>query len=161
VIGSTRRQAPPEMWSIPLLLLSTLPLAFAETSKPNTGPQPQGFLFGFSQTSLILPITYSCPSPLFLSAATPLSYNGPDASGPFSIVFLVNEQLLDEDGDQYNRWYSHTEQVADMNNARFLTDRVPWMNGTQFIACAWAANGVSGGCQVRFKLLKWKWTGLY
>lgn len=103
----------------------------AETTKPNTGPQPQGFLFGFSPTSLILPITYSCPSPLFLSAATSLNYPGPDAQGPYSVVFMVHEQLIDEDDNQYDRWYSHTEVVQDMNNARTLNN--PWMNGTQFM----------------------------
>jgi hypothetical protein len=136
------------MWSLVPLLLSLLPFTFAETSTPNTGPQPQGFLFSFSQTSLITPITYSCPSPLFLSAATSVNYGGPDATGPYSIVFLVHEQLLDEDGGLYDRYYSHTEKVPDMNNARNLATRVPWMNGTQFIACVWSANGVSGGCQV-------------
>lgn len=114
------------------LLLSALALVRADTTEPNSGPQPQGFLFGFSQTSLILPITYTCPTPLYLSAATSLSYNGPDAQGPYSIVFMVHEQYINDDDNQVDRWYSHTEKVADMNNARFLTN--PWMNGTQFMS---------------------------
>lgn len=113
------------------VLSSALALARAVTTEPNSGPQPQGFLFGFSQTSLILPIAYSCPTPLYLSAATSLNYNGPDAQGPYSVVFLVHEQIIDNDGDQLNRWYSHTETVRDMNNPRFLNN--PWMNGTQFM----------------------------
>lgn len=114
------------------ILLSLICVVLAETTQPNTGPQPQGFLFGFNPTSLILPIVYTCPTPLYLSEAIPLDYDGPDAQGPYSVVFMVHEQLIDENDNQYDRWYSHTEVVPDMNDPRLLD--IPWMNGTQFMS---------------------------
>jgi hypothetical protein len=64
------------------------------------------------------------------------------------MIALVHEQLLDDNGTQYDKVYSKTLAVGDMSRTSSVAH--PWMNGTQFIGCAWGANGVSGGCQVRF-----------
>jgi hypothetical protein len=133
----------------PRLLVPFLALrhVLATTSIPNTGDQPQAFLFGFTTSSLILPVTYSCPTPLTLSQLTTTNNpNAPDPSAPYTMVMLVHEQLEDGAGVRYERMYSASMNVGDMSAVKSINH--PWMNGTQFIACMWSANGVSGGCQV-------------
>jgi hypothetical protein len=129
-----------------LSLIPFIPLTFAETSRNNTGDQPQGYQFGFTTSNLPLPIVYTCPTPITISPSIPIHYGGPDASGPYYMMFMVHEQLVGATDNEYEKWYTHTEVLQDLNNVRTINN--PWMNGTQFIACVWAANGVSGGCQV-------------
>lgn len=140
------RSLRPRPIAILLPLLAFLSPASAVTSPNNTGDLPQGYLFGFTTSSLPLPIVNSCPSSLTVSTATALSYGGNDPSSPYYMMFMVREQLLDDNNNLYERYYTHTETLPDMNNVRSLFN--PFMNGTQFIACVTSANGVSGGCQV-------------
>jgi hypothetical protein len=134
-----------------ILLAVSIPLARAVTSEPTTGDQPQAFTFGYPSSpllnSVILPITPSCPSPLIISALT--TTNSPHAAdpvAPYSMTMLVHEQLTDGAGKRYERMYARSMDVGNMDAAR--TIQHPWANGTQFIGCIWASNGVSGGCQV-------------
>ncbi|WVW78438.1 hypothetical protein I302_100392 [Kwoniella bestiolae CBS 10118] len=138
----------------PLLLIPLfLPLILAETSTPNTGDQPQSFLFGFTNPSsnLVLPITPTCPSPLTLSPLTPTNEKTSDPKAPYTMITLVHEQLMDGSGIQYERVYSASVDVGDMSKVREV--RHPWGNGTQFIACIWGSNGASGGCQDLFTVV--------
>ncbi|RSH92194.1 hypothetical protein EHS25_008609 [Saitozyma podzolica] len=138
----------------PRLLVPFLALrhVLATTSTPNTGDQPQAFLFGFTTSSLILPVTASCPTPLTLSQLTTTNNpNAPDPSAPYTMVMLVHEQLEDGAGARYERMYSASMNVGDMSAVKSINH--PWMNGTQFIACMWSANGVSGGCQDLFTVV--------
>ncbi|WWC86891.1 uncharacterized protein L201_001770 [Kwoniella dendrophila CBS 6074] len=130
---------------ISTLLSLFLPLVSAETSTPNTGDQIQSFLFGFTTNQLVLPITSSCPSPLTLTPLTPTNAHTSDPKAPYTMVTLVHEQLIDDKGKQFERLYSASLDVGDMNELRQISH--PWMNGTQFIACIWGSNGASGGCQ--------------
>lgn len=132
-------------------LLGLLPTVMATTTTPNTGDQEQGFLFGFPlpdlPNSLTLPLIQACPNPLTLSALS--TTNNPytsDPVAPYTMIMLVHEQLQDGANHSYERIYSRSMNVGDMSGS--LDIDTPWMNGTQMIACIWAANGVSGGCQV-------------
>ncbi|WRT64754.1 uncharacterized protein IL334_001688 [Kwoniella shivajii] len=127
------------------VLLSLLPLIRAETTTPNTGDQIQSFLFGFTNSHLVIPITSSCPTPLTLTPLTPTNAKTSDPKAPYTMVTLVHEQLIDGNGIQYERLYSASLDVGDMSKERSISH--PWMNGTQFIACIWGSNGASGGCQ--------------
>lgn len=92
-----------------------------------------GFIFGFSTSSLILPVTPSCPDPLPITPITPLDSSGAgDTVGPFNMLFIVREQLLDPNGTVYARNYAHQEQFAEMKDVQSLD--IPFMNGTQFVA---------------------------
>ncbi|WWD00600.1 hypothetical protein V866_007535 [Kwoniella sp. B9012] len=130
---------------LPLLITLALPMVWAETTTPNTGDQPQSFLFGFTSSHQVLPITPSCPSPLTLSALTPTNEQTSDPKAPYTMITLVHEQLIDSTGIQFERLYSASLDVGDMSKVKDV--RHPWMNGTQFIACIWGSNGASGGCQ--------------
>lgn len=123
-----------------------IPLSAAETSTPNTGDQIQAFQFAFSTSSLVLPIVDTCPTPLTVTKVSSTNAQISDPSAPYTLVALVHEQLYDEAGTQYERLYSASLDMGDMSAEQTIFH--PWGNGTQFIACMWAANGVSGGCQV-------------
>jgi hypothetical protein len=126
--------------------LMVLPLIRAETSKPNTGDQLQGFTFGYTTSNLVLPVISTCPTPLTISALNPTNAGGPDPIAPYTMVMFVHEQLMDGAGIAYERIYSRSMNVGDMSQSRQFQH--PWMSGTQFIGCIWSQNGVSGGCQV-------------
>ncbi|WWC67965.1 uncharacterized protein I206_101884 [Kwoniella pini CBS 10737] len=127
---------------IPLFLVKVL----GETSKPNTGDQIQSFLFGFTESNLILPIISSCPTPISLSTINPIiNSKTSDPKAPYTMITLIHEQLLDDNHIQYERLYSASLNVGDMSKIKEIQH--PWMNGTQFIACIWGSNGASGGCQ--------------
>ncbi|WVR04643.1 hypothetical protein IAU60_001654 [Kwoniella sp. DSM 27419] len=128
-----------------LSLASVIPGCFGETTTPNTGDQAQAFFFGFSSSNLVLPVVSPCPTPLSLSPLTSANAATSDPKAPYTMVMLVHEQLLDGAGHQYERLYSASLNVGDMS--RRIDIAHPWMNGTQFIACIWASNGASGGCQ--------------
>lgn len=132
----------------PLALL--IPPSVAETSTPNTGDQIQAFQFAFTSSNLVLPITYTCPTPLTLTKISSTSAQTSDPSAPYTLVALVHEQLYDGAGTQYERVYSASLDMGDMSTEQTISH--PWGNGTQFIACMWAANGVSGGCQVSLNM---------
>lgn len=126
-----------------------IPLSAAETSTPNTGDQIQAFQFAFSASSassLVLPIVYTCPTPFTVTKVSSTNAQISDPSAPYTLVALVHEQLYDEAGIQYERLYSASLDMGDMSAEQTILH--PWGNGSQFIACMWAANGVSGGCQV-------------
>ncbi len=127
-------------------LLHPFGIVQGETTTPNTGDQAQGFLFGYNSVPPILPIVASCPIPLPFTPITPTNNGGPDAASPFSVMFLAHEQLLDPSGVWYGKTYAKTTVFDHMDHPQFLN--VPFLNGTQFIACVWAANQISGGCQV-------------
>ena len=127
---------------IPFLIHFTL----ATTSTPNTGDQRQAFTFAYTASNLVLPILYTCPTPLSLTQLSPTNAGGPDPVAPYTLVLLVHEQLMDGAGQRYERIYSRSTNVGDMSNLTQINH--PWMDGTQFIGCVWASNGVSGGCQV-------------
>ncbi|KIR80535.1 hypothetical protein I306_02513 [Cryptococcus gattii EJB2] len=125
-----------------------IPLSAAETSTPNTGDQIQAFQFAFSASSassLVLPIVYTCPTPFTVTKVSSTNAQISDPSAPYTLVALVHEQLYDEAGIQYERLYSASLDMGDMSAEQTIFH--PWGNGSQFIACMWAANGVSGGCQ--------------
>lgn len=129
------------------VLLAFIELASAETSTPNTGDLPQAFLFSYSTGPLTLPLLPSCPGSLTIPGTSSLTT--PDTSdpiAPYTLTMLVHEQLEDGAGIRYERMYARSQNVGDMS--RPWSVNVPWMNGTQMIGCMWAANGVSGGCQV-------------
>lgn len=126
--------------------LMVLPLIRAETSKPNTGDQLQGFTFGYTTSNLVLPVISTCPTPLTISALNPTNAGGPDPIAPYTMVMFVHEQLMDGAGIAYERIYSRSMNIGDMSQSRQFQH--PWMSGTQFIGCVWSQNGVSGGCQV-------------
>lgn len=136
---------------ITALKFLTLPLILAETSKNNTGDQPQAFTFGYPSSpllnSVVLPVTPSCPTPLIISALTTTNNKlVSDPVAPYTLVVLVHEQLTDDAGVHYGRIYARSMGIGNMDTARSL--RHPWANGTQFIGCIWSSNGISGGCQV-------------
>ncbi|OXG12774.1 hypothetical protein C366_05589 [Cryptococcus neoformans Tu401-1] len=122
-----------------------IPPSVAETSTPNTGDQIQAFQFSFTDSTLVLPIVYTCPTPLTLTKISPTNAQTSDPSAPYTLVALVHEQLYDGAGIQYERVYSASLDMGDMSTEQTISH--PWGNGTQFIACMWAANGASGGCQ--------------
>jgi hypothetical protein len=130
---------------LPLLRLL---LVNAETTTPNTGDQTlgmsypstvritliPGFIFGFTTSSLVVPITPSCPEPLTISPITPLDTSGAgDTKGPFNMLFLVREQMLTNNGTLLARNYAHQESFAEMRDVQQVQD-FPLMNGSQFIA---------------------------
>ena len=117
-----------------------------DTSPNNTGDQLQKFLFSFTSAVPVIPVVSSCPTPLWVSALTSLPAGGPDPQSPYTMVVLAHEQLTNGSGSVTQRTYAHSVVLNDMTYAN--TVNVPWWNGTQFIACVWANNGVSGGCQV-------------
>ncbi|KAK8847421.1 hypothetical protein IAR55_005279 [Kwoniella newhampshirensis] len=117
----------------------------AETSTPNTGDQIQAFLFSYTTSNLVLPITPTCPDPLTLTQLTTTNAKTSDPRAPYTMVLLVHEQLVDGSGMAYERTYSASVGVGDLSHTQEIQH--PWGNGTQFIGCIWSANGVSGGCQ--------------
>lgn len=52
--------------------------------------------------------------------------------GPFTLLFVVREQLLDPNGTVYTKGYAHREGLGEMKDLQSLD--IPFMNGTQFIA---------------------------
>ncbi|WVQ83244.1 hypothetical protein IAT38_005383 [Cryptococcus sp. DSM 104549] len=139
---------PAPLLSLPLLI----PFTLAATSTPNTGDQTQAFQFQFTtDPTLQLPVTYTCPTPLVLPALTTTNAQSSDPKAPYTMVALVHEQLYDGAGVQYARTYSASLNVGDMSATREIAH--PWGNGTQFIACMWASNAVSGGCQDLFTVV--------
>ncbi|OCF45879.1 hypothetical protein I317_00367 [Kwoniella heveanensis CBS 569] len=131
--------------ALSLVLVCAIPSTIAETSTPNTGDQVQSFLFGFTESNLVTPVTASCPTPLTLTKLTTTNAKTSDSAAPYTMVMLVHEQLIDGSGRQYERLYSASMNVGDMSQTTQVNH--PWMNGTQFIACIWGSNGASGGCQ--------------
>lgn len=127
-----------------------IPPSVAETSTPNTGDQIQAFQFSFTDSTLVLPIVYTCPTPLTLTKISPTNAQTSDPSAPYTLVALVHEQLYDGAGIQYERVYSASLDMGDMSTEQTISHL--WGNGTQFIACMWAANGASGGCQVSWDM---------
>jgi hypothetical protein len=130
---------------LPLLLPL---LVNAETTTPNTGDQTlgmsspapvrfkliPGFIFGFTTSSLVVPITPSCPEPLTISPITPLDTSGAgDTKGPFNMLFLVREQMLTNNATLLARNYAHQESFDEMKDVQYIED-FPLMNGSQFIA---------------------------
>ncbi|WVQ98071.1 hypothetical protein IAU59_005193 [Kwoniella sp. CBS 9459] len=130
---------------VSLCLVLAFRPAIAETSTPNTGDQVQSFLFGFTESNLVIPVTPSCPTPLTLTKLTTTNAKTSDPAAPYTMVMLVHEQLIDDSGKQYERLYSASMTVGDMSKTTQINH--PWMNGTQFIGCIWGSNGASGGCQ--------------
>ena len=132
-----------------LFALSFIASCLATDTTPNTGEQHQGFTFGYTTSNLVLPITYTCPTPLTLTQIYPTNDGGPDPVAPYNALFLVHEQLQDGSGKHYERMYARSMNVGDMGSTSTIDH--PWMNGTQFIGCIWSSNGVSGGCQVSLR----------
>ncbi|WVF69781.1 hypothetical protein IAT40_004560 [Kwoniella sp. CBS 6097] len=130
---------------VSLFLVLAIRPSIAETSVPNTGDQVQSFLFGFTESNLVIPVTSSCPTPLTLTKLTTTNAKTSDPAAPYTMVMLVHEQLIDGSGKPYERLYSASMNVGDMSQTTEINH--PWMNGTQFIACIWGSNGASGGCQ--------------
>ncbi|WVQ76007.1 hypothetical protein IAR50_005643 [Cryptococcus sp. DSM 104548] len=106
--------------------------------------QTQAFQFALTDTP-VLPVAYTCPSPLTVSKTSYSDAKTDDPKAPYSMVALVHEQLYDGAGIQYERVYSATIGLGTLDKATEVAH--PWGNGTQFIACMWSANAVSGGCQ--------------
>ncbi|WVO16553.1 hypothetical protein L204_104232 [Cryptococcus depauperatus] len=132
-------------YTIFISLFLLLPPSTAETSRPNTGDQRQAFQFSFTDSNVILPVAYTCPTPLSVFKRSLTNTETDDPKGPYTMVTLVHEQLVDGAGVQYERVYSASLNVGDLSGERDIAH--PWGTGTQFIPCMWAANGVSGGCQ--------------
>ncbi|WWD21512.1 hypothetical protein CI109_105998 [Kwoniella shandongensis] len=126
-------------------LLIIIPTSIAETSTPNTGDQAQAFLFSYTTSNLVLPVTATCPTPLILTQLTPTNAHTSDPAAPYTMVMLVHEQLVDSAGKKYERVYSASMGVGDLSSTQEINH--PLGNGTQFIGCIWGSNQVSGGCQ--------------
>ncbi|KAK4687775.1 hypothetical protein P7C73_g2335, partial [Tremellales sp. Uapishka_1] len=130
---------------IPFFLLLLSRHSRAETSTPNTGDQLQDFSFSFATDTPVLPVISTCPSALYLTSGTPTNAGGPDPVAPYTLVLLVHEQLQDGAGVAYERMYSKSLAVGNLNQGMDISH--PWGPGTQFIGCVWSSNAVSGGCQ--------------
>ena len=110
----------------------------AVDSTPNTGDQLQAFMFAYIHSNLVLPITYTCPTPLTLTQIKPTNAGGPDPAAPYSMVLfgepfpaikqiclkgmlirgIVHEQLMDGAGVQYERMHARTLDVGDMSSVQ-------------------------------------------
>ncbi|ODN79681.1 hypothetical protein L202_03611 [Cryptococcus amylolentus CBS 6039] len=113
--------------------------------------QIQAFQFALNTALPVLPVTYTCPSPLAVSKTSYSNAKTDDPKGPYSMVALVHELLYDGAGIQYERVYSVTVGLGQLDKMTEVAH--PWGNGTQFIACMWSANAVSGGCQDLFTVV--------
>jgi len=126
------------------LVLSSLQPIKAETSPNNTGDQLQAFLFGYTPPSLnlFLPVQYTCPTPLLITALKPTNAGGPDPSAPYTMIAFVHEQLMDASGQRYEATYARSMNVGDMSQDRTFSH--PWADGTQFIGCIWSVRPMPG-----------------
>jgi len=123
------------LWLV-TLALSSIQSVNAETSSNNTGDQLQAFTFGYTTSNLVLPVIYTCPSPLLITALKPTNAGGPDPSAPYTMIAFVHEQLQDDSGQRYERLYARSMSVGDLGQDRTFSH--PWAEGTQFIGCIWS-----------------------
>ena len=113
--------------------------AFSETTRTNTGDQTQAFLFGYTNSNLVLPVVDTCPTPMLITKMNPTNAGGPDPASPYTMIAFVHEQLQDGSGATYERIYAKNLSMGDMSKDQLLWH--PWGSGTQFIGCIWAVSG--------------------